>query len=1127
MFFKKKTVLLATSFFLILLIGGFAVAQEQSTISYSSSSKTISIESGTVTLQDITSRINDTSVINNDNSTYIVNANISITTNAKLILNNEILKMNCSSDGEYAIFNNGNLTILSSLITTVDSDYHSYIDSFNAKYVSAGWSFIMLDSEVSNMGSNSLSKPAITLGHAGFYDGNTPESPVIIKNSTLENCEFGALIFATNGAPVDVESNMFSNIYAPQAGNDGVIILPTNAKFRYNRIDNVTTNCYFIWIIGESNTLIQGNKFYDSNALFLIGSKHSNNITIADNYMYNNSGTAIIIYKGWLEEYELGDNVINNTIEKHTGDYAFRIQYYSGTKNVIKNNTIRDITGNAFFFLGTNNTIFEGNLIEKCTGSGLVFLSTAYRDVFMYNNNLKFKNNVIKDCFYSLNLMSDVKDSFSIDDTYIGMNKGTRLSKYFTGGFINLDSDSALVFSDGSVYFNYKYLDTRIEDINGSPLANAKITITNNINANYSAIYLDGNKTTSAITTQKGHTPFPSAGDDSIAIMDFWKSSTQTQEMSYTIEVERGEVITLTGIHPDTTWYREDPNVPTYTITAIIPDNSTTGPQITGFAPSEDNPFTAGESKKFQVWTDETLTSMKWYVNGNLVSSGSMDHTWKVESGTNTIMFSGSNANGAVLQTWEVTEGASEEPISSGTGISFTPSATSLTATSGESTTFSVDSGQEFTSTIWSLDGTEVKSDTTEHVQSWTTAGTHTVTFEGTADAGTISRTWTVLVSEPAESVYSSISISPSTTTVEPGDSFSLDVYIDPAQALTGSQFDLQYSQLASVSSVNEGDLFSSGGLATTFEYDSIDNMAGLLDNVYAAIVGSGNITSPGVMATIDLVAGSSSGVLDLGLSNVILSDVNSNPAEYNVSNTSILIDTAPVFTSVSSQSVEEEQSLSFTVSATDSDGDALTYTATSIPSGALFSEDTFSWTPSDGDAGSYVASFEVTDGYLTDTLNVSITVTPMNHIPEITLFEPADGSVFEEGSIIDVNVAATDDDGDSLDYSIEIDGSVVSTTSNYTWHTDYESAGDHTIRVTVSDGTDEVSSSGTITVTDLQPRWDVNEDGVVNVLDITLVGQNYGSNYENDLPRWDVNQDGTVNIQDLSIVSGHFGETV
>jgi hypothetical protein len=259
----------------------------------------------------------------------------------------------------------------------------------------------------------------------------------------------------------------------------------------------------------------------------------------------------------------------------------------------------------------------------------------------------------------------------------------------------------------------------------------------------------------------------------------------------------------------------------------------------------------------------------------------------------------------------------------------------------------------------------------------------------------------------------------------------------------------------------------------------------------------------------------------------VILSDANSDPAGYTVSNATVLIDTAPQFVSVSSQTVEEEQSLSFTVSATDADGDDLIYTATSIPSGATFNGGSLSWTPSEGDAGSYVASFEVTDGYLTDNVSVSITVTPMNHIPEISLFEPADGSTFEEGSTIDVNVAASDADGDSLSYILEIDGVQVSTSTSYSWAVDYESAGAHTIKVTVSDGIEEISSSSTITITDLQPRWDVNEDGIVNVLDITLVGQNYGKTYAEDLPRWDVNQDGNINIQDLSIVSGHFGETV
>jgi hypothetical protein len=682
-------------------------------------------------------------------------------------------------------------------------------------------------------------------------------------------------------------------------------------------------------------------------------------------------------------------------------------------------------------------------------------------------------------------------------------------------------------------YFNSYYADVKVIDSNGNSVPSASIKFSSSNPEMVSFNSLCGDES-SFVASSNGRTFLPSEDrSNSPALIEYHYSKLDNikEYMSYQVAVTMpsGSTATISDITPDSTWYRENPNIPTYTITAIIPDESSTEPQITGFAPSSDNPFTAGESKKFQVWADEELTTMKWYVNGNLVSSGSMDYTWKVESGSTTIMFSGFNSNGAVVQTWEITEGeiVEEAPVSSGTGLSFTPSASSLTATTGESTTFSVETTQEFTSAVWSVDGTEVETGTTGHVEAWTTAGTHTVTFDGTAAAGTISRSWTVVVSAAAESEYSSISISPSTTTVAPGESFSLDVYIDPTQALTGSQFDLQYSQLASISTVDEGDLFTTGDLATTFQYDSIDNAAGLLDNVYTAIVGSGTISSPGVMATIEMVAGSSSGILDLGLSDVILSDANSNPAGYTVSNATVLIDTAPQFTSVSAQTVEEKQSLSFTVTASDADGDDLSYSSTSLPSGATFNDGSFSWTPSQGDAGSYVATFEVTDGYLTDTVSVSITVTPLNNLPEITLFEPADGSTFEEGSIIGVNVAATDADGDSLSYIIEIDSVKVSTATSYTWTTDYESAGTHTIKVTVSDGTDEVSSSGTITITDVQPRWDVNEDGTVNVLDITLVGQNYGQTYTENLPRWDVNQDGTVNIQDLSIVSGHFGETI
>ncbi|MYC74599.1 hypothetical protein F4X10_02350 [Candidatus Poribacteria bacterium] len=55
------------------------------------------------------------------------------------------------------------------------------------------------------------------------------------------------------------------------------------------------------------------------------------------------------------------------------------------------------------------------------------------------------------------------------------------------------------------------------------------------------------------------------------------------------------------------------------------------------------------------------------------------------------------------------------------------------------------------------------------------------------------------------------------------------------------------------------------------------------------------------------------------------------------------------------------------------------------------------------------------------------------------------------------------------------------------------------------------------------QLRSDVNEDGVVNIIDLTLVASNFGERGENTA---DVNGDGVVNITDLTLVAAAFGNT-
>ena len=90
----------------------------------------------------------------------------------------------------------------------------------------------------------------------------------------------------------------------------------------------------------------------------------------------------------------------------------------------------------------------------------------------------------------------------------------------------------------------------------------------------------------------------------------------------------------------------------------------------------------------------------------------------------------------------------------------------------------------------------------------------------------------------------------------------------------------------------------------------------------------------------------------------------------------------APVFAAGGeARSVDENRALTFTVAATDPDGDALTYSASGLPAGASFDPATrqFSWTPGYPQAGTYTVTFTASDGTksysLSGTKQVTITV--------------------------------------------------------------------------------------------------------------------------------------------------------
>ncbi|MCK5913938.1 MAG: tandem-95 repeat protein, partial [Desulfuromusa sp.] len=126
----------------------------------------------------------------------------------------------------------------------------------------------------------------------------------------------------------------------------------------------------------------------------------------------------------------------------------------------------------------------------------------------------------------------------------------------------------------------------------------------------------------------------------------------------------------------------------------------------------------------------------------------------------------------------------------------------------------------------------------------------------------------------------------------------------------------------------------------------------------------------------------------------------------------------ALILDAIGDQSVTENSQLIFVVSATDINGDSLTYSASGLPTGAVFDavQQRFSWTPDYTQSGNYTAYITVTDGLFSDSETVEITVTNSNRPPVISGSPGSSVMVTTGYSFVPT---ASDPDGDSLTFSI------------------------------------------------------------------------------------------------------------
>ena len=208
--------------------------------------------------------------------------------------------------------------------------------------------------------------------------------------------------------------------------------------------------------------------------------------------------------------------------------------------------------------------------------------------------------------------------------------------------------------------------------------------------------------------------------------------------------------------------------------------------------------------------------------------------------------------------------------------------------------------------------------------------------------------------------------------------------------------------------------------------------------------------------------------VAGLALTSVACSDDDDD--DKNTPDTNV----APVITSTAQTTVESMSMYSYVITATDADGDTVTYSASTSPAWLSFdtSSGELSGTPADADIGDHSVTLVVSDG--TDMVNqsftVSVTAIPTeNASPVITSAQVTNATVDSE---YQYTFIATDVDTDDV--------LTMSATAIPSWLTFSESTGllsgtpastdlgDHTVTLSVNDGTVDVEQTFTITVADV-----------------------------------------------------------
>lgn len=205
--------------------------------------------------------------------------------------------------------------------------------------------------------------------------------------------------------------------------------------------------------------------------------------------------------------------------------------------------------------------------------------------------------------------------------------------------------------------------------------------------------------------------------------------------------------------------------------------------------------------------------------------------------------------------------------------------------------------------------------------------------------------------------------------------------------------------------------------------------------------------------------------VIDLKCQGDAICLIDSDQTYFDVTNA------PPVILSIPSRTdLNEGEAFTYTVVASDPDGDALTYGVQNIPPGATFDENahTFTWTPQNIDSKTLSVIFIVSDAEHSTTQDVVFSLTHINHTPELS---GLGNKTTNEDSLLQFVVSAQDEDGDQLVLSagdLPSGASFDDITGDFIWRPAFSQSGNYEVTFRVTDGEYEDSETIVISVGDV-----------------------------------------------------------